>query len=43
MAADVNATLESLARSNGNLSDQKAKDWIKSLRSQNRYLEDVWS
>ena len=43
MATDVNRTLEVIASDHGNLDAQKAKDWIKALRSQNRYLEDVWS
>lgn len=43
MATDVNQTLEKIAMNMGGLSEVAAKDWIKSLRSQNRYLEDVWS
>jgi NADPH-ferrihemoprotein reductase len=43
MATDVNQTLEKIAMNKGNMSENAAKEWIKSLRSQNRYLEDVWS
>ncbi|KAI8819375.1 uncharacterized protein EV422DRAFT_534514 [Fimicolochytrium jonesii] len=44
MAADVHAALEHIALTHGKLaSAEKAKAWVKDLRSQGRYLEDVWS
>jgi sulfite reductase alpha subunit-like flavoprotein len=43
MAHDVNTELERIAVKYGGFTEAKAKDWIKNMRSQNRYLEDVWS
>lgn len=43
MAADVNQTLEKIAMTQGKLDEKGAKLWIKTLRNQYRYLEDVWS
>ncbi|CAO3587252.1 unnamed protein product [Absidia cylindrospora] len=43
MARDVNQTFVSLAMEYGNKPEDKATDYIKSLRNIGRYQEDVWS
>ncbi|KAI8970136.1 hypothetical protein BDF20DRAFT_106420 [Mycotypha africana] len=43
MARDVNQTFVQFAQSFGGLEEQKAQDYVKSLRSTGRYQEDVWS
>jgi sulfite reductase alpha subunit-like flavoprotein len=43
MAADVNKALETMAMKQGGLSEDKARQWVKSLRNKGRFLEDVWS
>ena len=42
MAKDVEAALNSIARSQGHLSEDEAKAYVKSLRKQGRYLADVY-
>jgi NADPH-ferrihemoprotein reductase len=43
MARDVNQTFVNFAIELGGLTDQKAHDYVKSLRTTGRYQEDVWS
>lgn len=43
MARDVNQTFVNFAVELGGLSEQKALDYVKSLRTTGRYQEDVWS
>ncbi|KAI8906113.1 hypothetical protein DFJ77DRAFT_504649 [Powellomyces hirtus] len=44
MAHDVHETLTALALDHGNLdTEERAKTWVKDLKSQSRYLEDVWA
>jgi sulfite reductase alpha subunit-like flavoprotein len=40
MAHDVNKALEEIAASQ---LGSEAKNWVKKLKSENRYFEDVWS
>jgi sulfite reductase (NADPH) flavoprotein alpha-component len=42
MAKDVEHTLQRIAQTQGNMSEEAAKAYIKSLRSQKRYLTDVY-
>ncbi len=42
MAKDVEATLIKIAEIEGNMSEEAAKAYVKSLRSQKRYLADVY-
>jgi NADPH-ferrihemoprotein reductase len=42
MAHDVNQALEQLCMEKGDLSNEGAKTWIKSLKAKGRYHEDVW-
>eukprot|EP00732_Lithocolla_globosa_P000865 Lithocolla_globosa_v1_NODE_344_length_4393_cov_24.392577.p1 type:complete len:670 gc:universal NODE_344_length_4393_cov_24.392577:2367-4376(+) len=43
MARDVHKVLHEIAMEIGGKSDADATTWIKSLKTSNRYLEDVWS
>jgi NADPH-ferrihemoprotein reductase len=43
MARDVNQTFVKFATEFGQLEEQKAQDYVKSLRTTGRYQEDVWS
>ena len=43
MARQVNQTLIDIARECGGWSDQEATAFVKELRQQGRYQEDVWS
>ncbi|KAI8084726.1 uncharacterized protein BX664DRAFT_171383 [Halteromyces radiatus] len=43
MARDVNQTFVNLAMEYGNKSEDKALEYVKSLRNIGRYQEDVWS
>ncbi|KAJ3321460.1 hypothetical protein HDV06_004129 [Boothiomyces sp. JEL0866] len=43
MAHDVNKELENIAMNIGGMDEEGSKNWIKKLRTQGRYLEDVWS
>nr|AAF89958.1 NADPH-dependent cytochrome P450 oxidoreductase [Cunninghamella elegans] len=43
MARDVNQTFVNLAMEYGEKTEQKALDYVKSLRNTGRYQEDVWS
>lgn len=43
MARDVNQTFINFAMEFGGMSDEKAHDYVKSLRTTGRYQEDVWS
>ena len=43
MARDVNMALENIAKTVGGFDEKGAKTWIKSMRAQSRYLEDIWS
>lgn len=42
MAKDVEATLLQIIQSEGNLSEQDAKQYLKKLRTEKRYLKDVY-
>jgi sulfite reductase (NADPH) flavoprotein alpha-component len=42
MAKDVEATLRSIAQSQGHMSEDEAKSYIKGLRKEKRYLRDVY-
>ncbi|MFM2477542.1 assimilatory sulfite reductase (NADPH) flavoprotein subunit [Celerinatantimonas sp. MCCC 1A17872] len=42
MAKDVEQTLLSIASEQGQMSQQEAKDWLKSLRRDKRYQKDVY-
>jgi sulfite reductase (NADPH) flavoprotein alpha-component len=42
MAKDVDATLQQIAREEGNLNEEEARKYIKSLRTEKRYLLDVY-
>ncbi|KAJ3333728.1 NADPH-cytochrome P450 reductase [Blyttiomyces sp. JEL0837] len=42
MAADVHQALLRMAMDIGGKSEEKAKSWIKDLRTSSRYQEDVW-
>ncbi|HEY4255255.1 MAG TPA: hypothetical protein VGM34_02785 [Chlamydiales bacterium] len=42
MAKDVEATLLKIASSEGSLSEEKSREWLKSLRKERRYLQDVY-
>ncbi|KAJ3274998.1 hypothetical protein HDV01_001504 [Terramyces sp. JEL0728] len=43
MAHDVNKELENIAVNVGSMDEEGSKNWIKKLRSDGRYLEDVWT
>lgn len=43
MSGDVHQTLEQMAQSIGGLNKEQAGKWVKKLRSEGRYQEDVWS
>ncbi|KAL1918647.1 uncharacterized protein VTP21DRAFT_2669 [Calcarisporiella thermophila] len=43
MAKEVNLTLVRIAQELGAMTQQEAMDWVKDLRSNGRYMEDVWS
>ena len=43
MAKDVDATLHLIAKAHGRMDDAGAKDYIKKLRAEKRYLRDVYS
>lgn len=43
MARDVNHALTKIAQSCGNMSEDGAAVYVKELRAQGRYQEDVWS
>jgi len=42
MAKDVDATLQKIACSEGNLNEEKGQEFIKALRKERRYLQDVY-
>lgn len=42
MAKDVNSTIISMAIEFGGMAEERAKTWVKSLKTQARYQEDVW-
>lgn len=42
MAKDVEATLQRIAREQGGMSEEAAKAYVKNLRTQKRYLADVY-
>ena len=42
MAKDVEATLVQIAEKEGSMSQEAAKAYVKSLRTQKRYLADVY-
>ena len=42
MARDVDATLREIARSEGGLSEDEARDWIVALARQGRYKRDIY-
>ncbi len=42
MAKDVEHTLQSIVHTEGNMSEEAAKTYVKSLRTQKRYLADVY-
>jgi hypothetical protein len=42
MAADVNKALEGIAMEHGGLNISQSQAWMKKLKSQGRYAEDVW-
>jgi sulfite reductase (NADPH) flavoprotein alpha-component len=42
MAPDVEAALHDIARLQGNLSDEQATEWLAQLRSEGRYVRDVY-
>ncbi|XP_037091249.1 NADPH--cytochrome P450 reductase-like, partial [Pollicipes pollicipes] len=43
MARDVNHLLTEICRERGGMSQDEADKYIKTMRSQKRYSEDVWS
>ncbi|KAI9011284.1 hypothetical protein BC832DRAFT_550270 [Gaertneriomyces semiglobifer] len=43
MAHDVQIALQEIAQQHGGKTEEQAKNWIKDLKSRNRYLEDVWA
>ena len=42
MAKDVDKTLETILRKEGHMSMEKAKEYIKTLRKEKRYLKDIY-
>ena len=42
MAKDVDAMLQRIAKEQGNLTDEAAKAYVKQLRTEKRYLLDVY-
>jgi cytochrome P450/NADPH-cytochrome P450 reductase len=42
MAPGVRAALMEIYRAKSNGSDTTADDWLKQLREDDRYLEDIW-
>jgi cytochrome P450/NADPH-cytochrome P450 reductase len=42
MAPGVRAALMDIYRTKSNGSDTTADDWLKGLREDDRYLEDIW-
>lgn len=42
MAKDVDATLHHIIQKHGNMDEQQAKDYVKKLKSEKRYLRDVY-
>jgi sulfite reductase (NADPH) flavoprotein alpha-component len=42
MAKDVEATLHRIVQEQGNMDEKEAKNYIKNLRTQKRYLKDVY-
>ncbi|KFY87649.1 hypothetical protein V500_06846, partial [Pseudogymnoascus sp. VKM F-4518 (FW-2643)] len=43
MAREVNAVLATIIAEHRGITEQKAEDVVKSMRSANQYQEDVWS
>lgn len=43
MAVAVHGALEGIAESQGGMSMEEAKEWVRELKSSGRYLEDTWS
>ncbi|KAG9298649.1 hypothetical protein G9A89_012717 [Geosiphon pyriformis] len=43
MARDVNETLVQIAQNHGKMAEARATSFVKDLRNQGKYLEDVWS
>jgi sulfite reductase (NADPH) flavoprotein alpha-component len=42
MAHDVDTALHTIVRKEGNMSAAQAEDYVQQLKSENRYLRDVY-